>query len=424
MVYDFKLPDVGEGIAEGEIVKWFVTKGEKIDEDQPIAEVQTDKALIEITSPVSGTVKDILFEEGAIVEVNSVIISFLTEVQNEQASSVKVINAGGELVNRTESTDFPGIQTGQKEKKNRPITTPTIRRMARELNIDLSLIKGSGKNGRIIEEDLRRYQESLKLPEQIETEKQASATNYTTTPQAPTDNQNIIERIPLRGLRRSISKKMTQSTQFAAQSTIVEEVNVSNLVTIRKQMSENAIEKGIHLTYLPFILKAVQSALKEFPFLNASINEETEQILLKKFYNIGIATDTDKGLIVPVIKQADQKNLLELAKEITTLSDKARSNRLTVEDLAEGTFTITNIGSTGVGLFGTPIINYPESAILGIHRIQKKPCVINDEIVISEIMGVSLSFDHRLIDGAMASYFLKHIISYLENPHLLFMEMV
>lgn len=425
MIYEFKLPDVGEGIAEGEIVKWFVTKGKAIKEDEPIAEVQTDKALIEITSPVSGKVREIFYEEGDVAEVESVIISF--DIQDKHAT-LETFNESVGVNTEKETRRSENIEEKLPPKmgKRRVIATPTVRRIARELNVDLLQVVPSGKNGRVLAEDVHRYKEELeeaqKPTKEIVLNKTSEMSSEKNLNQSEKD---LVERVPLRGLRRSISKKMTQSTQIAAQSTILEEVDVSKLVKLRNEMSFKAKDKGVHLTYLPYIIKAAISCLKEFPYLNASIDDEKEEIILKKHFNIGVATDTPNGLIVPVIKQADQKNMLALASEITSLAEKARNNALSMEQLKGGTFTITNIGSTGVGLFGTPIINYPEVAILGVHRIQKKPIVTEDEeIVIRDVMGISFSFDHRLIDGAMASYFLKQLISYLENPNLLFMEMV
>nr|WP_309100948.1 dihydrolipoamide acetyltransferase family protein [Fredinandcohnia onubensis] len=425
MIYEFKLPDVGEGIAEGEIVKWFVTKGKAIKEDEPIAEVQTDKALIEITSPVSGKVREIFYEEGDVAEVESVIISF--DIQDIHAR-LETINESVGVNTEKETRRSENIEEKLPPKmgKRRVIATPTVRRIARELNVDLLQVVPSGKNGRVLAEDVHRYKEELEEAQKPTKEIVLNKTSEMSTEKNLNQSEkDLVERVPLRGLRRSISKKMTQSTQIAAQSTILEEVDVSKLVKLRKEMSFKAKEKGVHLTYLPYIIKVAISGLKEFPFLNASIDDEKEEIILKKHFNIGVATDTPNGLIVPVIKQADQKSMLALASEITNLAEKARNNALSMEQLKGGTFTITNIGSTGVGIFGTPIINYPEVAILGVHRIQKKPIVTEDEeIVIRDVMGISFSFDHRLIDGAMASYFLKQLISYLENPNLLFMEMV
>lgn len=425
MIYEFKLPDVGEGIAEGEIVKWFVTKGKTIKEDEPIAEVQTDKALIEITSPVSGKVREIFYEEGDVAEVESVIISF--DIQDKHATS-ETINESISVNTEKETRSSENIEEKLPPKmgKRRVIATPTVRRIARELNVDLLQVVPSGKNGRVLAEDVHRYKEELEEAQKPTKENVMNQGSKTSTEKNLNQSEkDLVERVPLRGLRRSISKKMTQSTQIAAQSTILEEVDVSKLVKLRKEMSFKAKEKGVHLTYLPFFIKAAILGLKEFPYLNASIDDEKAEIILKKHFNIGVATDTPNGLIVPVIRQADQKSMLALASEITSLAEKARNNALSMEQLQGGTFTITNIGSTGVGLFGTPIINYPEVAILGVHRIQKKPIVTEDEeIVIRDIMGISFSFDHRLIDGAMASYYLKQLISYLENPNLLFMEMV
>ncbi len=426
MIYEFKLPDVGEGIAEGEIVKWLVSPKEQIDEDHPIAEIQTDKALIEITSPVAGTVRDIHYQEGEIAKVGSVIISFNTAELNKSLVQEAPKNTQvKEEITATEINQVPN-------RKKRVIATPTVRRIARELDVNLLLVEGSGKNGRVLEEDVRSFVNKKGKKQGAISDHgvhlQSAATVETTIdkPFAPiTQKVNSQEkRVPLRGLRRSIANKMTTSTTVAAQSTILEEIDVTQLVSLRKQMAEKAKEKGVHLTYLPFIVKAVVPALKKFEYLNSSLDDQSEEIVLKYDYNIGIATDTENGLLVPVVKNANQKSLVDIASEISGLVEKARSQKITMEEISGGTFTITNIGATGVGIFGTPVINHPEAAILAIHRIQKKPVVVNNQIVIRDMLGLSLSFDHRILDGAMASYFLKQIIQYLEQPNLLFMEMV
>jgi pyruvate dehydrogenase E2 component (dihydrolipoamide acetyltransferase) len=428
MIYEFRLPDVGEGIAEGEIVKWFVQKKETIEEDQPVAEIQTDKALIEITSPVSGSVKEVFFQEGDIAKVGSVIISFETrESEGFEVKQKKVEKVDKQHKEKEKPLDNE-FSSHTSSVRKRAKAAPTVRRLARELQIDLLSIKGSGKNGRILEEDVRSFVKSQKRPKQSKSEIEVSTDTIKLKKSTSLSSQFKgikEERIGLRGLRRSIANKMTISTTVAAQSTILEEINVSHLVTLRKQLAKNAKEKGVHLTYLPFVIKAIIPALKEFPYLNSSLDDSTEEILLKYNYNIGIATDTTNGLMVPVIKDADHKSLLHLACEISELAEKSRTQKVTMKDISGGTFTITNIGATGVGIFGTPVINHPEAAILGIHKIQKKPIVVNEsQIEIHDMLGLSLSFDHRIVDGAMASYFLKKVIKSLENPNLLFLDMI
>lgn len=425
MVYEFKLPDVGEGIAEGEIIKWLVEKGEQIEEEQPISEIQTDKALIEITSPVSGRVKDIHYNEADVVEVGSVIISFETDGQHAPGGENEPEKTEARLEkkknNPVNSTETEGGSTPRK----RAIATPSVRRTARELGIDLLQVKGSGKNGRVLKADVEQHSSNKENNTSSNTStSQAAATMLETNPVTSKNGVNNV-RVPLKGLRRSISKKMSTSTNVAAHSTIVEEVDITNLVNLRKELNEMVKEDGKRLTYLPFIVKAVIPALKEYPYLNSSMDDDNQEIVLKYNYDIGIAADTDKGLVVPVVKNAESKNLLTIAGEISGLAQKAREQKLTLNEMSGGTFTITNIGATGVGLFGTPVINHPEAAILGVHRMQKKPVVLeNNEVEVRDVVGLSLSFDHRIIDGAMASYFLKKIIGLLQEPKRFFLEMV
>jgi pyruvate dehydrogenase E2 component (dihydrolipoamide acetyltransferase) len=442
MIYEFTFPDIGEGIAEGEIVKWHVQAGQQVEEDQLIAEVQTDKAVVEITSPVKGVVKAILYQEGETVPVEAVMITFETEGQGKPAGGDGIApgDGAGQTTARAANAGAHSAADRSIAMPRTVLAAPTVRRLARELQVDLALVQGTGKHGRVTEEDVRRFaeqQQSGPAPENAGKEVAASAAVAAAAPElaliqpfvAERTSQPLRseaeERIPLKGLRRAIAVNMARSTHTAAHCTIVEEVDVSELVALRKQMAEKAKQKGVHLTYLPYIIKAVVSALKAYPYLNASIDDQREEIVLKREYNIGIATDTEHGLMVPVIKHADRKNLLELAGDITRLAEKARTQKLTLDELKGGTFTISNLGSTGVGLFGTPVINHPEVAILGVHKIVKKPVVNDeDEIVIRHMLGVSLSMDHRLVDGATGSYFLKRVMEYLEQPSLLFMEMV
>ncbi len=392
MPYIFKLPDIGEGTVEAEIIRWLVKEGEKVKADQPIAEVMTEKVNIEITSPKSGTIYKILAKEGEKIRVGQPIVSILEEGEQPPEQRPQYI------------TQIPNQTTTQQP--TQILATPAVRRLARELGVDITKIKGTGPSGRITEEDVRQYAQSIKTPKPQLTE------------QITTAQEQQIERIPYRGIRRQIGEHMTQAIKHIPHAVHFEEVDVTELVNIREKLKENLSTQNIKITYLPFIIKAVIQALKKHPIFNSTLDEEKNEIIIKKYYNIGIATATPEGLVVPVIKNADKKNIVELAKEIETLAEKARNGKLELNDVRDGTFTITNIGSIG-GIFSVPIINYPEAAILGIHRILEKPVIKDGQLITRKIMYLSLSFDHRIIDGAMAAEFVNTIKEYLEQPILL-----
>ncbi len=421
MLYEFKFPDVGEGIHEGEIVKWHVKPNDVITEDQLLAEVQTDKAIVEISSPVAGVVVNLSYGEGDKVNVGSVWVIIETNKSNEQAADKETPTE-----QRQPDPSPSPATTAQQQKvteskhKYLPLAVPTVRRLARELNVDLTKVKGSGKGGRITEQDVRAFLHGEKNEETIEN---IQPDRLVTPSQIVETNPGVDERIPLRGIRKQIAQNMMKSISMSAQSTVMDEVNLTALVALKEKMAEKARDKGVKLTYLPFIIKATIHALQEFPYLNATLDMETQEIVLKKNYNIGIAVDTEAGLMVPVIKQANTKSLLRLAEEMSLLTEKARSNKLQLANMKEGTFTISNIGSTRAVQFGTPILNYPEVAILGINKIQKKPIVVEDQIVIAQVMGIGLTFDHQVIDGVMAANFLKKIIELLEQPDYLFLTL-
>jgi pyruvate dehydrogenase E2 component (dihydrolipoamide acetyltransferase) len=388
MLFQFKLPDIGEGVVEGEIVKWLVGDGDSVREDQPLVEVMTDKATVEIPSPVAGKVARRHGQEGGTISVGAVLVEIDTEngTPKQQAKSVEREMAVP-LRRAQHATDV--------------LATPAVRRLARDRGVDLSKVKGSGPAGRITLEDLSQYQP--------EPEKAPSAGVQTHTPVEPE------ETLPYRGLRRKIGERMITSKTTAAHYTYVEEVDVSELSRVRNIYNEMS---GARLTYLPFIIKAVIEGLRKYPLLNSSLDEENGVIRVKHYYNIGIATATEDGLIVPVIKEADQKSVLDLANEIARLSDAAKAGKIKVEELKGGTFTITSLGSLG-GLMATPIINYPEVAILGLHKISPRPVVKDNQVVVREIMNLSISLDHRVVDGAVAAQFIAHARMYLENPGLL-----
>jgi pyruvate dehydrogenase E2 component (dihydrolipoamide acetyltransferase) len=430
MAFEFKLPDIGEGVHEGEIVKWLVKEGDFVREDQPMVEVMTDKATVEIPAPRAGKILKLNAKEGEVVKVGSVlvIIEEIGEAKAEPKREPLAVSAAPppqpEPVAATASATAPAVTVSPPSPTptQRVLATPATRKLARELGVDISQIHGTGPGGRVTDEDVRRFAATRTASPPPPPAPAPKPTAPAYTPSAVVTDRRE-ERIPLRGIRKRIAEHMHQSKSTAAHFTYVDEVDMTELIQLREQMRPLAEQKGVKLTYLPFIVKASVAALKEMPLLNASLDEATGEIVLKKYYNIGIATATEDGLLVPVVKDADRKSLLEIASEIERLAKAAREGKIALSDLQGGTFTITSLGALG-GLFATPIINYPEVAILGIHEIKRRPVVRDDQIVIRDIMYLSLSFDHRLIDGDVGARFCKKIIGYLENPKLLFLELV
>jgi pyruvate dehydrogenase E2 component (dihydrolipoamide acetyltransferase) len=401
MAKEFCLPDIGEGIAEAEIVKWLVHEGASVTEDQNLVEIETDKAIVTLPSPHAGTVTRLHGKEGDIIKVGQVLVSF--DDQSDAAPSPRP----------TEKKDQGSVvgTIGEQEELVAPpqpaqaiLATPAVRHRARELRIDLGNVHGRGPGGRITRDDVEQAAEKQPV-------------KGTTEP----DVYGAVDRIPLRGLRRTIAKRMQEARQRVPDVTIWEDADITDLDSVRLKQRKGAAEKGIKLTYLPFVIKAALAALRAHPYLNATLDDETEQILVKKYYNIGIAVDTTDGLMVFSIKQADQKNILELAKEISVLAEKARTRKLELAELKGSTFTITNYGVIGAS-YGTPIINYPEVGILGIGKIEDRPVVKDAQIVIRKIMPLSLAFDHRVIDGVEAARFLNVVIEHLEDPDLMLIE--
>lgn len=425
MPFEFRLPDIGEGIHEGEIVKWLVKEGDFVREDQPMVEVMTDKATVEIPAPRAGKILKLHAKEGEVVKVGSVLVTIeeISEARTEPKREAAVTPSPPP---KPEPEPIAVASApAATVSAQRVLATPATRKLARELGVDIAQIQGTGPGGRITDEDVRRFAAARTAPPSPPPPTpaptpQPTAPAFTPSP-VVTDRRE--ERIPLRGIRKRIAEHMRQSKSTAAHFTYVDEVDMTELIQLREQLKPLAEQKGVKLTYLPFIVKASVAALKEMPILNASIDEATGEIVIKKYYNIGIATATEEGLIVPVIKDADRKSILEIAAEIERLAKAAREGKIALQDIQGGTFTITSLGALG-GLFATPIINYPEVAILGIHEIKKRPVVRENQIVIRDIMYISLSFDHRLIDGDVGARFCKKIIGYLEDPKLLFLESV
>jgi pyruvate dehydrogenase E2 component (dihydrolipoamide acetyltransferase) len=389
-----KLPDIGEGLVESEIVEWLVKEGDYVKMFQPLVRVLTAKATVEIPSPFEGRILRLLAKPGDVVRVGAPIAEI-------EAPEVQVATGapGASDVERVESRE------SAREALQVPVRAPPrVRKLARELGVDLSKVKGTGPGGVITEEDVLRYAE--------ESKKAAEA------PRQPALVEGAVERVPLKGIRRIMASKMVEAKSRIPHAYIVEEVDVTELVKLRDVLRQDAESKGVKLTLLPFIVKAVVKALKEYPLLNASLDEERGEIIIKKFYNIGVAVDTPQGLVVPVIKGADGKGLYQIAREIGELAEKAREGKTSLEDVTGGTFSITNIGSVGTVL-GMAIINYPEAAILGVHRLVEVPRYVDGELKPRKIVYLSLSFDHRFIEGAYATRFLLAVKRYLENPAIL-----
>ncbi len=427
MAYEFRLPDIGEGMVEGEIVKWYVKEGDFIKEDEPMVEIMTDKANVVIPSPVTGKVLKCYGDEGDIVKVGSVLIVIGEEGEVVQEVKPEEERATKEARVDEEEKAPPHVKEGQPEvPPGRVLATPSVRRLARELGVDLRLVKGSGEHGRVLKEDVIRFKETFveRRPErEVEpVEKEHILAEKEDIYRArSTYSDDRVERIPLKGLRRVIARKMVQSKTTAPHYTYVEEVDATELVETREKMRTYAEEQGIRLTYLPFIMKAVVFGLQKFPLLNATLDDEKQEIVIKKYYNIGIAVHTPEGLTVPVVKDVDKLSILDIARQLQELSEKARQRKLALTDVQDGTFSITSLGKLG-GLLATPIINYPEVAILGVHKIEDRPVVRGGEIVVRKMMNLSISLDHRVVDGVIAAEFIAYIKRYLENPSLLFLQ--
>ncbi|MEG6574638.1 dihydrolipoamide acetyltransferase family protein [Caldibacillus debilis] len=424
MAFQFRLPDIGEGIHEGEIVKWFVKPGDEVKEDDVLCEVQNDKAVVEIPSPVEGKVLEILVPEGQTAVVGDVLVTIdapgYEDMQFKGDHGEEPAKEAGSQAEVKEEAAAP--QTEEKaEPKRRVIAMPSVRKYAREKVVDIQLVTGSGPNGRILKEDIDNYLAGTAKAATAETEAKETAEKPAPETAAATGEVLLETREKMSGIRRAIAKAMVQSKHTAPHVTLMDEVDVTKLVAHRKKFKEVAAEKGIKLTFLPYVVKALVSALREYPILNASIDDEAEEIIHKHYYNIGIAADTERGLLVPVVKDADRKSMFAIAKEINELAQKAREGKLAPNEMKGSSCTITNIGSAG-GQWFTPVINHPEVAILGIGRIAEKPVVRDGEIVAAPVLALSLSFDHRIIDGATAQYALNHIKRLLSDPELLLME--
>lgn len=421
MSYDFELPEVGEGVIEAELVKWFVNVGDSVADGQPICEVMTDKATMEINCPRSGVVTGRFGEEGEVIAVHTKLLtldqsgasSFLDSASPKSAPVEPPKDTVGKTTPAPKASSIP--KTAPKpsltpaKTTDKVLASPATRLFASEKGVDLGGVAGTGKGGRITKDDVMAS---------IET-----ATEII----APPAMQASIkfgedEVIKIVGLRRKIAEKMVESVQRAPHFTYVDEVDATSLVALRNSLKDVAKERGVKLTYIPFIMKALVSVFREFPTANANMDEENFALTVRGEVNIGIATDTPQGLYVPVVKNVESKSILELAVEIADLTTRTRLGRVQLHELQGGTFTITSVGNIG-GRFATPIINHPEVAILGVNQIHDRPMVINGEVVARKMMYLSPSFDHRILDGAVAARFTSALKAILENPTQLLLEL-
>lgn len=433
-IFEYKMPELGEGLHEGEIVKWHIKPGDTVNEDDILMEVQNDKAVVEVPSPVQGTIKEVKVSEGTVAVIGDVLI--LIEVEGDVPASVSPAEEAKPEQTPAVAVAAPAAAvpaaasvaaSAQADDNKMILATPSVRKLAREQGISLGRIVGTGKNGRITREDVLTYTQSVTNEEAVEAAVSVPAAAESVVsapsaaPSAPAASDAAEERVPLKGIRKAIANAMVKSVYTAPHVTIMDEVDVTKLVALRQQLKPLAEQRGVKLTYLPFIVKALVAAVRKYPVLNASIDDERQEIVYKKNYHVGIATDTDNGLLVPVVANADRKSILTIADEIRDLAARGREGKLAPHEMRGSTISITNIGSAG-GMFFTPVINWPEVAILGTGRISEKPVVRDGALAVGQVMALSLSFDHRIIDGATAQHAVNHIKQLLEDPQMFIME--
>ncbi len=461
MPKEMLMPTMAESIVEVEILKWLVSEGDDIKEGQMVAEVMTDKVTTEIPAPFSGKLEKILAKEGSVVGVRAPIAVFAgegdapaaapvettapakTELKlgaDDQSATASATNSMFGVNTKEAKLDFGGLKksggsstavAAGTNKFGRPLAVPAARALARENDVDIATVPGSGPNGRVGMDDMRNYlaggsaapAAAVSAPAKAAPSSIGGLNVAAPIYKTPKGYEHLETRTPLRGLRRAISNAMQASHLYTVRTLTIDEVDMTALVALRTRLKPAAEKAGIKLTYLPFIFKAATTALKAFPNLNSSFDEATQEIVQKQYYNLGCAVDTEAGLIVPVVKDVDRKSITEIAREISDLASKTREGKASPESLSGSSFSVTNMGSAG-SLLSFPIINVPDAAILGVQTIQERAVVRDGQIVIRQMMYLSLSFDHRLVDGAEAARFLSHISRLLESPDLLLLEAI
>jgi pyruvate dehydrogenase E2 component (dihydrolipoamide acetyltransferase) len=451
MAIEVKLPELGEGVTEGELVKWLVKPGDTVKPDQPVAEVMTDKATVEVPTPQAGVVKELKFKVGEVIAVEKVILtmeaagSATTAAPKAEATAPAAMKpaAPAPAANAASAAKAPAgasaspqamsAQTGYYPPvaDSKVLATPSTRRLAREMNVDINQLQGSGLAGRVTRDDVSgaggggleihgNNGQAAKAPGMT-----IPRPVYNSAPGAQE------ERVPLRGVRKKIAENMQMAKHIIPHFTLMDEAIVTELVKTREALKDVAEKHGTKITYLPFVMKAMIATCREFPMFNASIDDAASEIVYKHNFNIGFAADTPNGLMVPVIKNADQKTILEISKEIIDLSKRARDGKLKPDEMKGATITVTNIGSVG-GTYATPIINHPEVAILGMYKISDKIVLKGDslstkgenEFTVEKAMNFTITADHRLIDGAVAANFLKAFIGRIQSPGRLILDLI
>ena len=421
--FEFRLPDPGEGITEAEIAEWYVDEGDEVEEDEPLVDVETDKAVVEIPTPCTGTVRKRVASTGDVVRVGDVIAVFRTKNQPRQQVADEETTAG-----ETSTTDDPPARTsettrdGEKSEdesadNDRVFAAPSTRKYARKQGVDLGDVAGTGPGGRILRDDVDRHLENEEGDGDTD-DARSAVPDQTAGDETPsdTDTKDVAE--PLRGLRRTIAENMQQSVREIPHVTSGFEADATALVGLKERLDEK--HEGTRITYTSILVKALIPALKEYPLVNASIDMAAEEITKHHYYNIGVATHTEDGLVVPVIDDVDQKPLIKVAEELERKVEAARNREIKPAELRGGTFTVTNTGSHGShGTFGTPIIRNPEAGILGVGTIEEKPIAVEGEPEIRDRINFSFSFDHRLVDGVTAGQFMERFIEGIEDPDVL-----
>ncbi|MCB0410886.1 MAG: 2-oxo acid dehydrogenase subunit E2 [Bdellovibrionales bacterium] len=425
------LPDIGEGVTEGELVKFLVSVGDKVEADQPIAEVMTDKATVEVPTPFAGTVKEFKAKEGDVVPIETALLVLDTsgagatmaapkaETKPAPTSAVAKPAAAPAPAPAMAASASTGADFYPPVADSKVLATPGTRRLAREMSVDINQVQGSGLAGRVTREDVMGAYgggtgavsagtPAISLPPRIAYQGPAGA---------------VEERVSMRGIRKKIAENMQMAKRIVPHFTLMDEANVTQLYKMRNDAKAVGEKYGVKVTYLPFVMKALISTIREFPMFNASIDDEAQEIVYKKYFNIGFAADTPNGLMVPVVKDAHQKTSLQLSKEIGELAVKAREGKLALDEMKGATITITNIGSVG-GTYATPIINHPEVAILGMYKIDQKPKWDGEKFIPEDVMNFTITCDHRLIDGAVAANFMKAFASLIENPSHLLLNLI
>lgn len=434
---EVSLPDVGEGVTEGEMVKWLVAVGDKVEADQPVAEIMTDKATVEVPTSQAGVVKELKVAEGDMIPIGQVMLILDSD---GAAASAPVPKAAEEAKQAPAAqaaaqapTSAPAVAASASSQADvfppaaasKVLATPSTRRLARELSVDINELQGSGLAGRVTREDVLSVQGGAAASGATAaySAPAAKATMEIPKPAFRSSQGAQEERVPLRGIRKKIAENMQMAKHVIPHFTLMDEADVTELVKFREKAKPVGEKYGVKVTYLPFVMKALVATCKEFPMFNSSIDDQAEEIVYKKYFNLGFAADTPNGLMVPVIHDADHKSILQLSGEITDLATRARLGKLKLEEMRGATITITNIGSVG-GNYATPIINHPEVAILGMYKIVDKPVMKNGKFRAAKVMNLTITADHRLIDGAVAANFLASFIKKLENPSELMLQMI